>query len=110
MSRKSNNQTEQTRRQFCKTMAATTAALTWGATGCERQRLAQPASPTVKRPNLVFVFSDQQSQDMLGCYGNQDIITPHLDQLAAQGLRFNHCVYLTHPTNQHQWRWGYPYK
>ncbi|MBW2252879.1 MAG: sulfatase-like hydrolase/transferase [Deltaproteobacteria bacterium] len=73
-------------------MAATTAALTWGGTGCERQRLAQSASSKAKRPNLVFVFSDQQSQDMLGCYGNHGIKTPHLDRLAAEGLRFNHCI------------------
>jgi len=51
-------------------MAATTAGLTWGATGCDQHRLASQASPA-KRPNLVFVFSDQQSQDMLGCYGSQ---------------------------------------
>ncbi len=92
MSRKSSDQTKQTRREFCRTMAATTAGLTWGATGCTQQRLAKQASSPAKRPNLVFVFSDQQSQDMLGCYGNQDIITPNLDQMAAEGLRFNHCV------------------
>ena len=40
----------------------------------------------------MFVFSDQQSFDMLGCYGNRQIITPHLDALAAEGVRFNHCV------------------
>jgi len=92
MQRTSNNQVEQTRRQFCKTMAATATGLTWGATSCEQQAVKQQASPVAKRPNLLFVFSDQQSQDMLGCYGNQDIITPHLDQLAAEGLRFNHCI------------------
>ena len=45
-----------------------------------------------KKPNLVFVFTDQQSRDMVGCYGNQDIITPNLDRLAREGIRFNHCV------------------
>jgi arylsulfatase A-like enzyme len=49
-----------------------------------------PAAP--KRPNLVFVFSDQQSSDMLGCYGNADIQTPNLDRLARAGVRFNHCI------------------
>ncbi len=44
------------------------------------------------QPNLVFVFSDQQSSDMLGCYGNNQIITPNIDRLAAEGVRFNHCV------------------
>ena len=40
----------------------------------------------------MFIFSDQQSFDMLGCYGNRQIITPRLDALAAAGVRFNHCV------------------
>lgn len=44
------------------------------------------------RPNLVFVFSDQQSWDMLGCYGNGDVQTPNLDRLAGEGVRFNHCI------------------
>ena len=44
------------------------------------------------RPNLVFVFSDQQSFDMLGCAGNKDIITPNLDKLAAEGVRFTQCI------------------
>ncbi len=43
-------------------------------------------------PNLLFVFSDQQSYDMLGCYGNEQIITPHIDALAADGIRFTYCI------------------
>jgi arylsulfatase A-like enzyme len=42
-------------------------------------------------PNLVFIFSDQQSFDMLGCYGNQQIKTPNLDRFAREGIRFTHC-------------------
>lgn len=45
-----------------------------------------------KRPNLLFVFSDQQSWDMLGCYGNDAIKTPRLDVFADRAVRFNHCV------------------
>ncbi|MGD9557833.1 MAG: sulfatase [Mangrovibacterium sp.] len=45
-----------------------------------------------KQPNLVFIFSDQQSYDMLGCYGNKDIKTPVIDQLAREGVRFNYCI------------------
>ena len=47
---------------------------------------------TSRQPNLVFVFSDQQSSDMLGCYGNDQIITPNIDKMAAEGVRFNHCI------------------
>ncbi|MEI7900628.1 MAG: sulfatase-like hydrolase/transferase, partial [bacterium] len=50
------------------------------------------AKAAAKRPNLVFVFSDQQSFDMLGCAGNTDIKTPNLDIFAAEGVRFNQCV------------------
>ncbi len=44
------------------------------------------------KPNLVFVFSDQHSWDMLGCYGNEDVRTPNFDKLAAEGVRFTHCI------------------
>jgi arylsulfatase A-like enzyme len=54
---------------------------------------SQPVGMGVaKRPNILFVMSDQQSWDMLGCYGNKDLITPQLDRLARQGVRFNHCI------------------
>lgn len=45
-----------------------------------------------KRPNLVFVFTDQQSWDMLGCNGNSQILTPHLDTFARTAVNFDHCV------------------
>jgi len=48
--------------------------------------------PAAGRPNLVFVFSDQQSFDMLGSAGNKEIITPNLDKLAAEGVRFTQCI------------------
>jgi arylsulfatase A-like enzyme len=45
-----------------------------------------------KQPNLLFVFSDQQSFDMLGCAGNPQIKTPNFDAFARQGVRFEHAV------------------
>ena len=39
--------------------------------------------------NLVFILSDDQGAWALGCAGNTDIQTPHLDALAAQGVRFD---------------------
>ncbi|CAN5660943.1 sulfatase [soil metagenome] len=42
-----------------------------------------------KRPiNLLFIITDQQRWDALGCMGNKILKTPNLDKLAAQGARF----------------------
>lgn len=47
-------------------------------------------------PNLLFIFSDQQRPDTLGCTGNTAVATPHLDALAESGLLFDRC-YCTEP-------------
>jgi len=46
------------------------------------------------RPNVVFIITDNQSDWTLGCYGNEDIRTPNIDRLAAEGIRFanSYCV------------------
>ncbi|NOR82726.1 MAG: sulfatase-like hydrolase/transferase [Ardenticatenales bacterium] len=38
---------------------------------------------------IIFLMTDTQRTDMLGCYGNPDMQTPSLDELAAQGIRFD---------------------
>ena len=40
------------------------------------------------KPNIVFIFSDQQRWDTLGCYGQSLDITPNLDRLARDGVQF----------------------
>lgn len=40
------------------------------------------------RPNIVFVMADDLGYGDLGCYGQQQIKTPNIDQLAAEGVRF----------------------
>ncbi|MFC4874571.1 sulfatase-like hydrolase/transferase [Negadavirga shengliensis] len=41
-----------------------------------------------KKPNVLFLFADDQRTDALGAYGNPYIRTPHLDQLAQEGSLF----------------------
>ncbi len=46
--------------------------------------LAQPAG----KPNIIYIYADDLGYGELGCYGQQHIKTPHLDRLAAEGMRF----------------------
>ncbi|MCB1228235.1 MAG: sulfatase-like hydrolase/transferase, partial [Verrucomicrobiales bacterium] len=52
--------------------------------------LALGIEPSASRPNLVVLLADDLCSYALGCYGNADVQTPHLDQLAAQGVVFDH--------------------
>ena len=44
-----------------------------------------------RAPNFVFFLSDDLGYADLGCYGARDIRSPHLDQLASDGVRFTSC-------------------
>ena len=41
-----------------------------------------------KKPNFIFILTDDQRYDLLGTSGNELIKTPHLDQLAQEGILF----------------------
>ncbi len=41
-------------------------------------------------PNVIHVLIDDMGYADLGCYGNSEVRTPHIDRLAAEGLRFRH--------------------
>ena len=44
-----------------------------------------------QKPNIIYLLADDLGYAELGCYGQQFIETPHIDQLAANGMRFtNH--------------------
>ena len=49
-----------------------------------------------KRPNFVFIITNQHRADHLGCYGNPVLRTPHIDGLAARGTRFDR-FYVANP-------------
>ena len=44
-----------------------------------------------KRPNLLYIHTDQHSFHVTGCYGDDLVQTPNLDRLAANGVMFDNC-------------------
>src|SRR3546814_18229950 len=40
------------------------------------------------RPNILIILADDLGWGDLGCYGNDQVVTPHLDRLAREGMRF----------------------
>lgn len=46
---------------------------------------------SLRKPNIIFILADDLGYGDLGCYGQKKIRTPHLDQLAAEGVRFTQC-------------------
>ncbi|MFW9880335.1 MAG: sulfatase, partial [Candidatus Thorarchaeota archaeon] len=49
-----------------------------------------------EKMNVLFIITDQQRADHLGCAGNPDLKTPNLDKLASEGIRFTN-TYVTNP-------------
>jgi arylsulfatase len=69
------------RREFIKGMGS-------GAAAVVVRSAAAPETNVKQRPNILLLHTDQHRIDCLGAYGNRDIRTPHLDALAADGVRF----------------------
>lgn len=46
------------------------------------------SSADTTRPNVLFLFTDDQRQDTIRAWGNQLIETPHIDRLVREGLSF----------------------
>ncbi len=55
-------------------------------TGCRRAK---------KRPNIIFLLTDDQRWDAMGCMGNPIIQTPNMDRMAQQGVLFSNAFVTT---------------
>ncbi len=44
-----------------------------------------------KKPNIIFILADDYGVGEVGAYGSDNYKTPHIDALAKNGLKFNHC-------------------
>lgn len=45
----------------------------------------------MRRPNILFLLTDDQRHDCLGAAGHPSLDTPHMDRLASEGTRFTRC-------------------
>lgn len=61
--------------------------ITLGWTGVQGQSVQGQTSSS--RPNILLIMADDMGFSDIGCYGGE-IHTPHIDQLARQGIRFTH--------------------
>lgn len=55
-----------------------------------------PLSAVESKLNILLILSDDHSYPHVGCYGDQEIMTPNLDAFAAEGMRFDR-AYVTSP-------------
>jgi arylsulfatase A-like enzyme len=56
-----------------------------------RGAVLQSGVATGERPNIVFIMADDLGYADLGCYGQEHVRTPRIDQMAREGLRFTQC-------------------
>ncbi|MBI2424887.1 MAG: sulfatase-like hydrolase/transferase [Candidatus Hydrogenedentes bacterium] len=82
-----------TRREF----VATTATLS--SLACVADPIAEAQTQAAvdnildaKRPNILLIIADQHRFDCLGCSGNSEVRTPHIDALAQDGVRHTQCI------------------
>jgi arylsulfatase A-like enzyme len=68
------------RRAVLKGIGSTVAAMGLGQPG------ARAETSTKRRPNVIFILPDEWRGQALGCMGNPDVRTPHLDGLAREGV------------------------
>ena len=54
------------------------------------------ASTSANQPNIIIILTDDQGYSDTGCYGCKDFKTPHIDALAASGVKFTN-GYVSHP-------------
>ena len=67
------------------------------------------------KPNILFIMVDDLGKDWIGCYGDDGIKTPHIDRLAAGGMKFTNAYSMpqytptrvTLLTGQYPWRTGW---
>jgi len=52
---------------------------------------AHQSSSAAKRPNILFIMTDDHAAHAISCYGSKVNRTPNMDRLATEGIRFDRC-------------------
>jgi arylsulfatase A-like enzyme len=78
------------RRDFMRLCAASAVS----AAGCGTRRLS--AAQKGRKPNLLFIWTDEQRADTMAVYGNRKIRVPNFNKLAAESIVFRN-AYVTQP-------------
>jgi len=81
------------RREFLNRMAGGSVAAAALLAGCESGIFGR--SKPKKKPNIVFLLTDDQRWDTMGCTGNPIVQTPNMDAMANDGVRFTDCFVTT---------------
>ena len=48
----------------------------------------EQARQTAAKPNIIFIMADDLGYADVSCYGRREYVTPNIDKLAAQGVKF----------------------
>jgi len=98
------------RRAFLKAGAAGLAAL--GAARWDQAAASAAGATSAAKPNILFILADDFGLDDASCYGGDAYKTPHIDALAASGIRFEngYCEPLCGPTRCEFITGRYPFR
>jgi len=80
-----------TRRQFLQSMSISAAALSLG--GCLSEM--QCSKATTEKPNILFILTDDQRYDAMGCIGHPFLKTPNMDRIRKEGVLFKNAFVTT---------------
>ena len=80
------------RRDFLASSGATLAA----SAAASKTSRGEAGELRERKPNLILFMPDELRAESIACYGNPVVRTPHLDRLASEGVRFDHC-YVQNP-------------
>lgn len=58
-----------------------------GVSACSQSKNSEEA----KRPNIIFMMTDDHTTQAMSCYGSRLIQTPNMDRLANEGIRMDNC-------------------